>query len=151
MGAGLNGKHDVLTAEDTRDRVHTTRDGLTEEDEVGLDSAPLVTEQLAGAGNTSLDLIADQQDIVLVAEGAGLLEVVGIGDDNTGFTLNGLDEESSQVGTGGGEGLAESFLVIVSNWLLGAGDSATDAREVRAIVFPRFGIGGERDSGELYS
>lgn len=126
MGARLNSEHDILAAEHTRNRVHTTRNSLAQQDEVGLDSTPLVAEQLAGTGDTSLDLIADQQDIVLVAEGAGFLEVAWIGDDNTGLALDRLDQEGGKVRTGGLEGFAKSGLVIVCDGLLGAGDGAAD-------------------------
>lgn len=59
MGAGLNREHDVLTAQHTRDGVHATGDGLAQQDQVGLDSAPLVTQQLTRAGDTRLDLVTD--------------------------------------------------------------------------------------------
>lgn len=60
MGTGLDREHDVLATQHARNWVHTARDGLAEQDKVGLDSAPLVTQQLARARDTSLDLVADQ-------------------------------------------------------------------------------------------
>lgn len=73
VGPGLDREHDVLAAQHARDRVHTARDGLAEQDKIGLDVAPLVAEQLTRAGNTSLDLITNQQHVVLVAERASFL------------------------------------------------------------------------------
>lgn len=105
MGTGLDREHDVLATQHARNRVHTTRDSLAEQDQVGLDSAPLVAQQLARAGDTSLDLVADQQHIVLVAECAGLLQVVWVGDNDACLTLDRLDEESSEIGTSRLEGL----------------------------------------------
>lgn len=105
MGTGLDREHDVLATQHARNWVHTTRDGLAEQDQVGLDSAPLVAQQLARAGDTSLDLVADQQHIVLVAECAGLLQVVWVGDNDACLTLDRLDEESSEIGTSRLEGL----------------------------------------------
>lgn len=142
VGTGLNGEHDVFAAQHTRDRVHTTRDGLAQEDQIGLDSTPLVAEELAGAGNTRLDLVTDQEYIVLVAQCASLLQVVLVGDDNTGFTLDGLDQESGQAGTGLLKGLAQSSLVVVQDRLIGPGNGAANVRQVRAVVLTRLRVGG---------
>jgi hypothetical protein len=63
---------------------------------------------------------------VLVTEGAGFLEVALIGDDDTGFALDRLDQEGGEVGAGGLEGLAQSGLVVVCDGLFGAGDGAAN-------------------------
>lgn len=140
MGAGLDREHDVLAAEHARDGVHTTRDGLAQKDQIGFDSAPLVAQQLTCAGDTGLDLVADQKHIVLVTQGAGFLQVILVGDDNTGLTLNGLDEEGGQIRGSRLEGLAQGGLVIVSDGFLGAGDGASDTREVGPVVLARLRV-----------
>jgi hypothetical protein len=94
VGTRLDREHDVLASQHTGDRVHTAGNGLSEQDQVGLDSAPLVAEQLAGACNAGLDLVADQQHIILVAECPGFLQVFRIWDDDAGLSLDGFDEES---------------------------------------------------------
>lgn len=134
VSAGLDGEHDFLATQHARNRVHTTRDGLAEQDKVGLDSAPLVAQQLTCASNTSLDLVTDQQHIVLIAECPGLLQVVWVGDNDASLTLDRLDEESSEVGAGRLERLAESCLVIVGDGLLGSWDRASDTGKIRAVV-----------------
>lgn len=67
VGAGLDGEHDVPGAEHAGDGVHAAGDGFAEEDEVGLDAAPFVAEELAGARDARLDLVADEEDVVLCA------------------------------------------------------------------------------------
>lgn len=134
VGAGLDREHDVLTAQHARDGVHTTGNGLAEEDKIGLDSAPLVAQQLASAGDTGLDLVADQEHVVLVTQGTGFLQVILVGDDNTGLTLDGLDQEGGQIRAGGLKGLTKGGLVIVGDGLLGAGDGASDTGEVGPVV-----------------
>ena len=106
MGTRLDREHDVLATQHARNRVHTTRDGLAEQDKVGLDSAPLVAQQLTCAGDTRLDLVADQQRIVLVAECPGLLQVVWVGDNDACLALDRFDQESSEVRAGRLERLA---------------------------------------------
>lgn len=107
MGTGLHREHDVLLAEHTGHGVHSSRDGLSEQDQVGLDAAPLVAQKLASTGNAGLDLVADEQDVVLVAQSAGFLEVLYIWYNDTSLTLNRLDQEGSQVGAGLLKGLSE--------------------------------------------
>jgi hypothetical protein len=149
VGTRLDREHDVLAAEHTRDGVHTTRNGLAQEDQVGLDSAPLVTQQLTRAGNTSLDLVTDQEYIVLVAQSASLLQVILVGNDDTGLALNGLNQEGGQVRAGRLKGLTQSSLVIVGDGLLGAGDCAPDTGEVGPVVLTGLRVRGQRDRGEL--
>lgn len=149
MGTGLDREHDVLAAEHTRDGVHTTGDGLAQQDQIGLDSAPLVTQQLTRAGDTGLDLVADQEYIVLVAQSASLLQVILVRNDNTSLALNRLNQEGGQVGAGRLKGLAQSSLVIVGDGLLGAGDGAPDTGEVGPVVLTGLRVGGQRDGGEL--
>ena len=102
--AGFDAEHDLLGAQHGGDRVHASRDGFSQQDEVGFDARPVVAEEFAGAGDARLDLVADQEHVVFVAEGAHLAEVVVGGDDDAGFALDGLDEESGDVLTVGFEG-----------------------------------------------
>lgn len=104
VGAGLDGQHDVLTPQHARDGIHAAGDGFAEEDEVGFDAAPFVAEEFAGAGDAGLDLVADEEDVVFVAEGAGFGEVAFRGDDDAGFALDGLDEKGCGRGAVGFEG-----------------------------------------------
>lgn len=71
---------------------------------------------------------------MLVTQGTGFLQVILVGDDNTGLTLDGLDQEGSQIRASGLKCLTKGGLVIVGDGLLGAGDGASDTGEVRAIV-----------------
>lgn len=136
----FDGEHNILTAQNTRDGIHSTRNGLAQQHQIGLDAAPLVAEKLTSAGNTRLDLIADQESIVLIAQGSRLLQVVLIWDDDAGLTLDGLNQEGRQVGACLLKGLPQSGLVVVCDGLISAGDVATDAGEVRTIVVTRLGV-----------
>lgn len=69
---------------------------LPQQNHVGFNAAPLVAEQLASPCDTSLDLVADQQDLVLVAQFSGQLQVIVIRNNNSGLTLDGLNEEGSK-------------------------------------------------------
>lgn len=105
MLAGEDGEEDVLAREDGRDRVDAARKRLAEEDHVGLDvGVVLEAEELARARETlraregasasgteewvrasathSLDLVADEEDVVLAAERLDLLEVVLVRNDD---------------------------------------------------------------------
>lgn len=97
MRTRLNDHHDILAAKHGTDGVHAARDGLAKRDHIRLDAGPLGAQHAAGAANTSLDLIADEENVVLLAEGLDLGEVVLIGDHNTGLALNGFDNESGGV------------------------------------------------------
>lgn len=136
MGTGFDCEHDVLAAQYARDRVHATGDGLAKQDKVGLNSAPLVAQQLTRAGNASLDLVANQKHIVLIAEGARLLQIVRVGDDDTGLTLDGLNEEGSKVGASGLEGLAQGDLIVVRDGLFSSWNCASDTGQIRTVVLP---------------
>lgn len=149
MGTGLNGKHNILAAQHAGDRVHAAGDCLAQQNHVGLNAAPLVAEQLARPRDTSLDLVADQQDVVLVAQLSGQLQIIVVRNNNSGFTLNRLEEEGSESGTDLLKGLAQSILVIVRNGLVRAGNRAPDAGDVRPVVLARLGVGGQRDGSHL--
>lgn len=141
VSTGFDGEHNILTAQNTRDGIHSARDGLAQQHQIGLDAAPLVTEKLTSAGNTRLDLIADQESVVLIAQGSRLLQVVLIWNDDAGLTLDGLDQEGRQIGAGLLKGLPQSGLVVVCDRLVGAGNVTPDAGQVRTIVITRLGVG----------
>lgn len=106
--SGKDLKEDLLATKDTRDGVDTSRESLSEENHVGLDlGVVLEAEKLSGTGETletipfcqslqvgtrrlmregshGLDFVTDQEDVVLLAEGLNSLEVVLIGDNDTG-------------------------------------------------------------------
>jgi hypothetical protein len=86
---------------------------------------------------------------VLVTQGASLLQVILVGHDDTGLTLNGLDQEGGQVRAGRFKGRAQSSLVIVGDGLLGAGDGAPDTGEIGPVVLAGLRVRGQRDGGEL--
>ena len=134
MGTRLDREHDVLSTQHTRDRVHTTGDGLAKQDKIGLDAAPLVAQQLTRARDTGLDLIADQKHIVLVAKCPGLLQVIFVRNNDACLTLDRLDEETGEVGAGGLERLTQSCLVIVGDGLVSSWDRASDTGQIRAII-----------------
>lgn len=126
VGARLDGEHDVLATQDAGHGVHAAGDGLAQQHQVGLDAAPLVAQELAGAGDAGLDLVADQQGVVLVAQRAGFAQVVVVRDDDAGLALDGLDEEGGDIGAGVLECLAQRSLVVVLERLVGARDVAAD-------------------------
>lgn len=140
MSARLDSKHHIFAAQHAGHGVHATGDGLAQQHHVRLDAAPLVAEQLAGAGNTGLNLIADQQDVVLVAQGSGLLQVILVGDNNACLALNGLHQEGGEVGTRLLEGLPQGGLIVVGDRLVRSGNGAADTGQVRAIVLARLGV-----------
>lgn len=119
--AGLDGEHDVLRPEHARHGVHAAGDGFSEQDQVGPDAAPFVAEHLARSSDAGLDLVADEQDVVLVAERAGFLEVVLGGDYDAGLALDGLDQESSCFRAVRFESGAESIDVVVRQGLFRVG------------------------------
>ncbi|KAI6751061.1 hypothetical protein HG530_013975 [Fusarium avenaceum] len=93
----LDDHHDLLAAEDAAHGVHTARDGLSKSDKVGLDVGPLGAEHASSSADASLDLVADEQNVVLGAESLNLGEIILVGDNDTGLTLNGLADESGSL------------------------------------------------------
>lgn len=93
MRPRFDGQHNVLATENTRHGVHSTGDGLSQEHQVRCDPTPFMTQKLSRAGNTGLDLVTDQQDIVLIAQGPGVTQVLLVRNDNTCLALNRLNQE----------------------------------------------------------
>jgi hypothetical protein len=108
-----------------------------------------VAEQLSCTRDTSLDLVADQQHIVLVAQSSGLLEVIVVWDNNSCLALDRLDQERSQVGACLFKRLAQSSLVIILDRLVGSWNCAANVGDKRAIVLSRLGIRRQGDCDEL--
>lgn len=50
--SGLDAEHDLLVGEHARDRVESSREGLAEENHVGLDLVPVAAEHLAGSAES---------------------------------------------------------------------------------------------------
>jgi hypothetical protein len=79
----------------------------------------LAGEGAAGAAEAGLDLIGDEEDALLTAEVAGLLQVTGRRDDDAGFTLDRLDEETDGVGVDGAAqtgSVLKLMMVVVRPW-----------------------------------
>lgn len=150
VGSGLDNAKDVLVGENGRDGVHTTGDGLSEGDHVGLDASPVRGKHLTSSADTGLDLISNEENVVLLAKSVGLGEVVLIGDNDTSLTLDGLDEESSGLLAVGLEDLLKVSNVVVSDGLAGGGRSGANVGDVRSVVVARLGVGGESDGSHLF-
>ena len=134
VSARLDGEHNVLPTQDGGDGVHATGDSLAQQHHVGLDPAPLMAAQLASTGNTGLDLITDQQYVVLVAQGSGLLQVILVGNHDTCLALDGLHQERGQTRPRLLEGFPQCRLIVVCDRLIRSGNGAADTGQVRAIV-----------------
>lgn len=140
MGAGLDNEHDLLAAENTAHGVETTGDGLAEGDHVGLDVGPLGAEHATSSADTSLDLVADEEDVVLLAKLLDIGEVVLIGDNDTGLTLDGLADEGSGLLAVLLENLPQVLNVVVSNMLSGGRVDRADVGDIRSVVVSRLGV-----------
>lgn len=150
VSARLDRQHDILAAKHARDGVHAAGDGLAQEHHIGLDAGPFVAEQLAGAGDARLDLVADEEDVVFCAEFAELGEVSVVGYDDAGFALDGLDEEGGDLGPVGLEGCADGGDVVEGDGFAGYGAGGADVGEVGAVVVAGFGVRGHGDGCELW-
>lgn len=74
-----------------------------------------MAEQLASPSHTRLYLIADEEDIVLIAKCSAFLQVIVISNNDSRITLDGLNEESSKIVPGSLESFSEGHLVVVLN------------------------------------
>jgi hypothetical protein len=95
--AGVEHVHDFVVGQERADGIEAAAQRLADDQAVGADAFPLVGEHLAGAAQAALDLVADQQHVVLLAEGRGLLEEALGRNDDAGLALNGLDDEGAGV------------------------------------------------------
>lgn len=145
---GLDAEHDVVVGEDSRDGVDTAGQGLAKKKNIGLDTIVVNAEQLASAGKTGLDLVGDHEDVVLLAELGDLLEVSLIGNHDTGLTLDGLDQEGSNVLAVVLENVLEVLDVVVADGAAGLGVDGTDVGEVGAEANAGIGIGRHGDDSD---
>lgn len=148
---GLDAEHDVVVGKDGRDGVNTTGQGLTEKENIGLDIVVVNAEQLACAGKTGLDLVGDHEDVVLLAELRDLLEVSLVGNHDTSFTLDGLDQEGGDVLAVVLEDVLEVLDVVVADGAAGLGVDGTDVGEVGAEANAGIGVGGHGDDTDSTS
>lgn len=107
-----------------------------------------MAEHLSCAGDAGLDFVADHENVVLRAELADFLEVVFIWDDDTSFTLDGLDKERSDLFAVGFEGGFKRRDVVEWDWLLCGGAHGTNAGQVRTVVVSAFWVCGHGNGGE---
>lgn len=149
VSARLDSEHNLLLAENSRDWVHATTDGLAEKDKIGLNATPLVAQHLASTGNSSLNLVTDHEDVVLVTQLAYFSEVVLIRYDNTSLTLNWLDKESSSVLTVLLKNLLEVAHVVVADRLVVGRVRGADVGQVRTVVVSGLRVCGHGDGSEL--
>ena len=135
--AGVEEAEDLARAEHGGDGIEAAGERLADDEHVGLDALVLVGEELAGAAEAGLDLVGDEQDAVLLADGGGVFEEAVGRHEDAGLALDGLDEEGGGVGRDGGAqggGIAE-------------GDDLEAGREgAEAVAVLR--VGGEADDGD---
>ncbi len=62
----------------------------------GRMSFVLEGEEGAGAAEAGLDLVADEEDVVLVADVSQVREIAARRHDDAGFALDGFDEEGAR-------------------------------------------------------
>ncbi len=100
----LEHAEDLGVGEDGGDGVKAARQGLAYEREVGFDVFVFFGKQLAGASETGLDFVEDEDDFIFIADAADVFEVAVWRDDDTCFTLDRFDEKGhGVVGDGGFE------------------------------------------------
>lgn len=90
--------HDFFVGKDNGNGVNTAGSGLSEEKHVGLDVFPLASVELTGSAETSLNFIADKQNIILGTKFSDLLQVAFLREDDTSLTLNGFNHKGGDVG-----------------------------------------------------
>ncbi len=137
MVAGGEDVEDLAGGEDGGDGVEAAGEGFADDADVGTDVVMLEGEELAGAAEAGLDFVAEQEDVVVVADLAELGEVAGGRDDDAGFALDRLYENGDGVA---GDGGADGFGVTEGD-LAEAGGKGAEA----ALVL---GFGGEADDGD---
>jgi hypothetical protein len=130
----------VLLGDDTGDG-HSVGETLGKSHEVGDDVGVLDGKVLSGPSETSLDLVGDHQDAVLVADFSDVLEVSGRGGDVASLSDDGLDEDGGGVL---GSGLLEEEVVELEAGL-------SDELLLRGLLGDAHGVpvreGGGEDAG----
>lgn len=146
----LNDHHDLLAAEHSTDRVHATGDGLAKGDHVRLDASPLGAKHTTSTADTSLDLVTDQENVVLLAKLLNTCEVVLLGNDDTGLALDGLNDESGCVAAMCLEDSLEILHVVVADSLATHGARSADVGNVWSVVVFGLGVSRQSDGGHLF-
>ena len=80
-----------------RDRQHAAAERLAEDEPVGPDVLVLEGEPRAGAAESRLHLVEDQQHVVRVAQAAQAREKAGGRHDDAGLALDRLDQHGDGV------------------------------------------------------
>ena len=134
--AGLEDAHHLLRGQERGHRVEAARERLADDHDVGLHVVPLVAEELAGATEARLDLVAEQH-VVLLARSRRLAQEAGRRHDDARLALDRLDQEGAGVGR---DGVAQGLGVAV-------GDDLEAGREgPEAVAVLR--LGREADDGD---
>ena len=167
MGSRLDTEHDVFVRENSGDGIDTAGDGFAQEHDIRPDPGVLDTEKLASScdtcaegkrtamarcrrflRHTSLDLVADQKHVVLGAKFPDLLQVFIVRDNDTGFSLNRLHQEGSNLVAVRLESDLKVFGVVVPDWPPSEGAHWADAGKIRSVVVAGFGIGRHGNRGK---
>ncbi len=69
---GLDAKHDLIVGQNGRDWQHAARQGLAEHKNVGPDSLVITGQHLAGAAESGLNFVSDEEHIRFLADSLGL-------------------------------------------------------------------------------
>ena len=86
-----------LRVRDERTHRNAVRNRLREREEVGLDVIALPREPRARAAHAALDLVADEKQVLLVAERAQALEELGVGRRHAALALDRLDHHRDRL------------------------------------------------------
>lgn len=143
--ARLDAKHHIIVSKDSTDRVDTSRQSLSEQNDIRLDIVVINTEHLSGTGKASLDLIGNHKDIVLGAQLPDLGEVAIIRHDNTSLTLDGFDKEGSDILAVVLENVFQVLNVVVADEAASLGAGRANVGEIWAEFMASFGIGRHGD------
>lgn len=95
---GLDEGHDLVVSKDSGHGDGTTTESLTEDDHIGADVLVVTGKHLTGTCKTSLDLIGDHENVVLLGNLTDSLEVSFIGHDDTSLALDVFEVVGSDVG-----------------------------------------------------
>ena len=93
----MRGIHDLGAADNTSKR-HAAGDALSGCDQVGHEVEGFACEISAGAGDTGLNLVGDEDDVVLGAPCLQSVEVAICGNHESALALDGLNKDAREVG-----------------------------------------------------
>ena len=132
-------QHDVIVGQHAGDWHHTTTESLTQDEDIGAHTFVVASQHLTRTGDTALHLVGHEQHVVLLTNIVAFLQVAIVRDINTSFTLNGLQQETSDFLTLLGQHLLQSIGVIVRD--------ADETGSHRAIVGIRLWVITHGDDG----